>query len=282
MSRATVLIVLCVVLVAMLVGCADSSAIPTTAPQVAKAAAATATPAPPVATPLGVAPASTKAPASPTPVPATSTPRPPTNTPAPTATDTPVPPTAATVPPTATPKPLTLSGTGQKATSKFKLEEGLAIFRMTHDGRSNFALQLMDSDGELVELLVNEIGAFNGAKAVGIEASGEYIIKVTASGKWTIAIEQPHPTSAPAVPQTFTGKGQKVSPFFQASGLRTFSMKHDGKSNFAIVLLDADGNPVDLLVNEIGKFDGSTAVGRMNGMYLLDITADGNWTISIE
>jgi hypothetical protein len=43
------------------------------------------------------------------------------------------------------------------------------------------------------------------------------------------------------------------------------------------------GARVDLLVNEIGPFGGSTAVQiPADGNYILDISADGNWTISIE
>ena len=47
--------------------------------------------------------------------------------------------------------------------------------------------------------------------------------------------------------------------------------------------LDSQGNTVDLLVNEIGPFDGSTAVGiQQSENYLLNVTADGNWTVTIE
>lgn len=156
---------------------------------------------------------------------------------------------------------------------------------MTHDGGSNFAIVLMNDQGEQIELLVNEIGGFNGAKAVGIEQAGTYILDITADGNWTVLIEQPMaPPSAPAPPQTFTGRGQQVSPMFILdSGLAIFRMTHDGNSNFAILLLDDKGDWIELLVNEIGAFDGSKGVGiDRSGAYILDITADGNWTISIE
>jgi len=66
-------------------------------------------------------------------------------------------------------------------------------------------------------------------------------------------------------------------------GLIVVKMKHDGSSNFAIWLMDKNGREIDLLVNEIGLFDGSKAIGiPTSGIYLLDITADGNWRITIE
>lgn len=88
------------------------------------------------------------------------------------------------------PEPIKLAGIGQKATNKFTLHKGLAVFKMTHDGARNISMELMDSKGGLVSLLVNEIGAFDGSKAVQIETDGEYLIDVSADGNWTISIQQ--------------------------------------------------------------------------------------------
>jgi len=155
-----------------------------------------------------------------TPVPTPS----PTATPLPKTTPTPEVPTA-----TPTPEPIALSGTGQEATSKFSLEKGLSIFRMTHDGDSNFGVWLLDGEGEKVDLLVNEIGAFDGSKAVGIKKQGDYILDISADGRWTITIEQPRPSSAPSVPKTLKGKGQQASEvFYLDKGLARFEMTHDG------------------------------------------------------
>jgi hypothetical protein len=89
--------------------------------------------------------------------------------------------------------------------------------------------------------------------------------------------------SADKAPITLTGKGQQASkPFYLSGGLTTFKMTHDGSSNFAIWLMDAKGNKQELLVNEIGSFDGSKAVGVKTGVYLLDISADGNWKVDVS
>jgi len=210
-----------------------------------------------------------------TPAPPTSTPVPPTPTPLPT--DTPA--------PTPTPEPQRFAGHGQQVSPKFVLSTGLAVFRMTHDGGSNFAIVLLDDKGNYVELLVNEIGGFDGAKAVGIEQTGTYLLDIQADGNWIISVEQPSaPATAPIPPRTFTGRAQQVSPMFRlAKGLVTFRMTHDGSSNFAIILLDDKGSYIELLVNQIAEFDGAKAVGvKRAGVYLLDITADGNWMVTIE
>ena len=60
-------------------------------------------------------------------------------------------------------------------------------------------------------------------------------------------------------------------------------MTHDGRSNFIVVLFDDQGKRFSSLVSEIGPFDGSTAVGiDRSAVYILDVNADGNWTINIE
>jgi autonomous glycyl radical cofactor GrcA len=168
-----------------------------------------------------------------------------------------------------------LSGRGQEATSKFSLEKGLSIFKMTHDGDSNFAIWLLDDEGDKVELLVNKIGDFDGSKAVGIKKHGDHLLDISADGRWAITIEQPRPSSAPSVPKALKGKGQQASDAFSLDkGLARFEMSHDGDSNFAIWLLDDEGDTVELLVNKIGDFDGSKAVSiRKSGIVICSFGA---------
>lgn len=216
----------------------------------------------------------------------TETPRPtdtPTNTPTPVPTATPKPTNTPTLPPpTAT--PIRLAGQGQQATKKVSLSDGLTIFRMTHNGSRNFAIWLLDEKGNKLDLLVNTIGAFNGAKALGIENAGGYVLDVTADGAWSVVMEQPIASpSLPKAPQSFSGRGQQVSALFILNtGLARFNMTHSGARNFAVWLLDQNGDKVALLVNTIGAFNGSKAVGVGYDAYVLDITADGSWTISVE
>jgi len=194
------------------------------------------------------------------------------------------------------PEPIRLSGIGQTATDLFDLESGLAVFRMTHQGDGNFSATLLDEDGQraggtggLESLLVNEIGPFEGSHAVAVEA-GRHVLDVQAGGPWTITIEQPRPSSAPQT-TTFTGTSQSATDFFELSqGLKTFNMTHQGNGNFSVTLLDKNGRRAggmggleSLLVNEIGSFDGSKAVRiSEEGIYLLQVHADGSWSIQIE
>lgn len=47
----------------------------------------------------------------------------------------------------------------------------------------------MDEQVKTVELLVNEIGAFDGSKAVGLDADGLYFLEVEADGEWPVSVE---------------------------------------------------------------------------------------------
>jgi len=186
-------------------------------------------------------------------------------------------------PPIVEPEPITLSGSGQEASDIFELIEGVAIFELENTGSGHFGIWLMDDMGNNVELLVNEIGPFDGSKIVRIDREGEYILDVSAQGSWEVTIKQPRPTTAPET-KTFSGKDQQYAgPFYLDSGLTKFKLKNTGSGHFGIWLLDSEGNNVELLVNEIGPFDGSKAVGiRREGIYYFDISAQGNWEITIE
>lgn len=213
---------------------------------------------------------------------------PPTEQPAPTPSPEPIP----------EPEPIEFSGHGDDVSSKFTLESGITIITMTHDGGSNFAIKLLDNAGGYVDLLVNEIGVFDGSKAIGVREDniigakpGIHLLDITADGIWTVLIKQPRPTSANALPLNLTDKGYDVSPFFELNeGLTVFEMTHDGDSNFAITLFSADGKVAELLVNEIGSYSGKKAVGVKQGniigarpgIHILSIMADGNWTVSIS
>jgi hypothetical protein len=181
------------------------------------------------------------------------------------------------------PDPITLTGVGKKATDKFTLTKGLSIFKMTHNGGSNWIVKLIDSNGQDVDLLANEIGAFEGSKAVNISKEGEYVMDVTAGGNWTITIEQPRTADAPST-RDFKGSSSQATEFFKLDkGQKTFTMTNSGTSNFIVYLLNKDGSPVELLANDIGAFDGSKATGiSRDGIYVLNVSTGGDWTINIK
>ena len=196
------------------------------------------------------------------------------------------------------PETVTFSGRGDDITEKFVLEEGITVFTLTHDGSSNFVVKLLDEIGSTQELLVNEIGSFDGSMAIGVEEQsfisakpGAHILEISADGDWTAVVEQPRPATAEALPVSVTGSGCGVSQFFVLDeGLVTFKMSHDGDSNFIVHLYSSEGSLEEFLANEIGSYSGKQAVsvkssgfiGPEPGIYILSVTADGDWTIEVK
>lgn len=84
---------------------------------------------------------------------------------------------------------LNFSGTGPQSTAMFSLNAGLVQAAYTHNGNSNFAITLLDGQGNQMELIVNEIGPIQGSKAFGVEQPGQYILSVEADGAWTVSLK---------------------------------------------------------------------------------------------
>lgn len=181
--------------------------------------------------------------------------------------------------------PINLSGTGNTATQFFVLQKGISIFEANYTGDGYFGVWLKDSNGNDIDLIANNVGSCSDKKAVGISKSGSYLLNVEADSNWSITITQPRPTSGVQKPTTLTGKGNNVTQFLyiKKKGLARFSLSHDGSGYFGVWLLDSNGNNVDLLANGVGAFNGSKAVKiPKKGVYLINVEADGNWSISVN
>jgi hypothetical protein len=191
---------------------------------------------------------------------------------------------------------VTFNGRGDSVTALFSLSEGLAIFEITHTGYSHFAVWLYAAGGEPVDLLVNEIGSYSGTTLVGVRSDsfgaspGGHVLRVSADGSWSITVRQPAYASGAALPREYAGNGDFVTaPFELSVGLVTFEIRHTGHSNFVVWLYDTAGNPVDILVNEIGAYSGTTLVGvrpasfeASPGPHVLEVVADGTWEIAVR
>lgn len=80
--------------------------------------------------------------------------------------------------------------------------------------------------------------------------------------------------------QNFEGKGSKKETFKAGAGLTIVRLTHSGAANFVVQFGQGDGQ--QLLVNEIGKFAGSKALGLTAGTYTLDISTVGRWSVQID
>ena len=89
------------------------------------------------------------------------------------------------------PEKTSFSGNSAQATQLFELSGGLHRVEMTHQGDANFIVDLLDENGASVVPmgLVNEIGPFEGSRAMQVPDDGIYLFSVEANGPWTIQID---------------------------------------------------------------------------------------------
>ncbi len=91
--------------------------------------------------------------------------------------------------------------------------------------------------------------------------------------------DTPVPTPIPE-PVDLSGSGQTATdPITLPAPLCVAHFTHKGQSNFAVKVYQ--GDDWDLLINEIGPYDGARPLAGSQPV-ILDIDADGAWTVHIE
>lgn len=87
--------------------------------------------------------------------------------------------------------PFNLSGSGDDVKGPIDLGQGTRSVDITHQGSSNFIIELVKGDGTLAENLVNVTGPYDGSVEVKIHpiiglTPDIYGLIITADGAWTV------------------------------------------------------------------------------------------------
>ncbi|WP_347723174.1 hypothetical protein [Lysinibacillus capsici] len=79
------------------------------------------------------------------------------------------------------------------------------------------------------------------------------------------------------------GSGDTATKKFKLEkGFVIVDATHQGSSNFAVKLLDANANMIKLVVNKIGNYTGKKIYAVPTGEYQYEVTASGPWTINMS
>jgi len=166
-------------------------------------------------------------------------------------------------------EPMVFSGSGDDIIRD--LPGGFFAASAVHEGSRNFIVEGLDSNDERIELTFNDVGTYSGTALVGNR--GDVVtLDVSADGAWEITV---FPIAD--LPELELGKdysGDQV--LIWESSARDLNIVHSGRRNFIIESHTAERR--SLLVNEIGDYDGT--VIAPTGFVLLEISADGTWSIS--
>ena len=124
-----------------------------------------------------------------------------------------------------------VAGTGSQKTAAFALGAGQATFTIKHDGSALFTAWLLDSQDNLLALLAEKVGAFDGTLKVAIPLDGNYKLQIRADGKWSAKIE-----SSPSSALTPTRLGQEYAFIWNAQADKAISEN----ARFRISLVQGD------------------------------------------
>jgi hypothetical protein len=149
----------------------------------------------------------------------------------------------------------------------------IAVVRITGEGHSAITAY---TDAEYTSLLVNTIGKYAGTTYV---EAGVNRLKVESSGSWTIEIDAISAARPWDGADKLAGKGDSVVMLTGgADGATTITS--DGKQHFAVTAYSPEGDYLDLLVNETGKYSGEVLLPNEDTMVLVIADEGGNWTMS--
>lgn len=204
-------------------------------------------------------------------------------------------PTASPAPQSTTPAPApTGSGltVGQErdgegpAIVELDLPDGaVRTITITFSGTESYQMSLVDEEGEVVGFLGTGSGDYTGTHLLGegfstTETPAALDIVEANGGSWTVRMQDI--AEAPTWPQQSSGTGYtvlRIDPNAVAEPTPVAGT-HDGEANF-IIWAYADGEFGDvLLFNEIGEFSGTAQAELGGNVTIMEIQADGAWTVN--
>jgi hypothetical protein len=176
-------------------------------------------------------------------------------------------------------EPVRLKGKGDKV-ARFEIpSDAPAIADINAKGKGNFSVWSVGSDGDQQDLLVNEIGKYDGTVLFNTDDEPAVAFEITSDGNWTIVIKPLVAARQWDRASDLEGAGDDVV-LIQPPivGLATTEITHRGQGNFSLWTYTEDGD-ADLLVNEIDRYDGEVLLP--DGTALLEVgAAGGRWSIT--
>lgn len=181
---------------------------------------------------------------------------------------------AAAPPGTTVPPPITYTGHGDYVVELGANDRFVAHF--THSGRGNFVVEALDATTDSVQLVVNEIGRYDGTVGLMPRGGASYTdvkyLKIQADGDWTV--DMIDAKALLRVDSKFGAHGSYVVVYTGPGGI--YDITHNGASNFVVRVITSDTS--DLLVNEIGTYSGRTILPP--GLAIVFVEGDGDWTFT--
>jgi hypothetical protein len=174
-------------------------------------------------------------------------------------------------------------GNGNDIVDVSSIGNDLQIVYVEATGSGNFFTDTLDASLDRISLLVNEIGNFsvihivNTASSYGNFEYAKYL-EVDSDHSWEFVFK-PIASARNFDGSSISGFRSEVIEAYTLNGSKkVLSISHSGSGNVFVEEYDCNGRNVGLLVNEIGNFSGNYVT--KSNTCILEIQADGNWTIN--
>lgn len=164
------------------------------------------------------------------------------------------------------------NGTGDFVAKGLKVENyAVLTINYTDATNSNFTVTSYEGD-DYDDLLVNTIGNYSGK--VLIDHSGTFDLEIKSNGSWSISASG---LSVENV-SSFSGTGDAVTGITTHTG-GSWEITNNGNSNFSVVEYGVSEGYLDLLVNEIGSYNGVVKASAEDDNIFFKVTSEGSWSI---
>lgn len=175
-----------------------------------------------------------------------------------------------TVPPP--PEPVSYSGSGDDVVD---IDWDSRVGFLTFSCGGCTSNVIVRSDGA-ESLLVNAVGAYEGTRWINItDGSVTHTVTVKADAAWEMTITGVDNLPVAKPGETTSGSGDSVLLLYSDSGRADIT--NDGSGNFIARAANFDTGSIDLLVNEIGSYEGTVLVPSQG---IVQIRSTGDWTIT--
>ena len=177
-------------------------------------------------------------------------------------------------------EPQSFEGSSQTATDTFPLTGDAAVFAIEYSGESGFSVELLDESGEVVEVLVSTINDYQG-RIVLAPSEGEYSLDINADDDWTVTIEPPESETV-SLPQDAEGTGSDFIGPVSFEGSTTLTFEGTDEDYYGVLLRDAAGQDVEVLVNEYGPTDELSTSFSADAIGFVQAETLSSWTATLE
>ncbi|RIK47014.1 MAG: hypothetical protein DCC58_01300 [Chloroflexi bacterium] len=142
--------------------------------------------------------------------------------------------------------------------------------------------------GKTVTLLANVQAPWSGSRVVDLPADGSFRVEIAAQGSWIVRIIRPALETVPVQSAPLVAEGDTSTALYYIllpAGEHAVRATHAGAGAFSITAHAAAGGGTLPVVRQIGPVEIETALtisGTLPALVLLDVAADGAWTLEID